>query len=177
MLVPTILLVSFAYLVLRRLYIAYSANISWVPGPVLCRFSDLPAFWAAYNRRHGQWLQSLHRQYGSVVRIGPNRFSISDPKIIPSIYDGKHEFSKSDKMAVMHNVVNGKIVPGMVSTNDRKLHASIRKPVASLYSMSNVVTYEAQVDSTIPMLVRRLEEVCVEKRQPCEFAKWAQYCE
>jgi hypothetical protein len=36
----------------------------------------------------------LHRQYGSVVRIGPNALSISDPSMIRVIYSTRNPWKK-----------------------------------------------------------------------------------
>ncbi len=39
-------------------------------------------------------LIDLHRQYGSVVRIGPNTLSLADPELVPLIHGVKTEFPK-----------------------------------------------------------------------------------
>lgn len=110
------IIVCAVYLTAHTCYVALlKPEVSSIPGPFLCKFSNLPSLYGAFRRRNGKWLQGLHKQYGSYVRIGPNRFSISDPAVIPAIYDIKNEFLKSEKMAVMHGVVNGKIVPGKLS--------------------------------------------------------------
>jgi hypothetical protein len=52
----------------------------------------------------------------------------------------------------------GKIVQGLFNTQDEKLHRAMKKPIAGIYSMSNLVGFEQYVDSTIDYFFRRLEE-------------------
>jgi hypothetical protein len=56
------------------------------PGPFLARFTDLWRVVDVSHDHHEQTMIALHRQYGSVVRIGPNTVSISSPDYIPRIY-------------------------------------------------------------------------------------------
>ena len=65
-----------------------------VPGPWICSFTDL---YRAYIQNSGElanWLAKIHQQYGTVVRIGPNTVSISDPRAVPLIYTMHGEFRK-----------------------------------------------------------------------------------
>ena len=174
----TILAVFTAFVVFRKLYIAFlKPEVSSIPGPFLSKFSDFLSLWHTYQRTHIRWLQDLHKQYGTVVRIGPDRFAISDPAVIPTIYDGKDEYSKSPKMAVMNRVgPDGKITAGMLTTTSKAVHQSIRKPIARLYGMSNVITYEPYIDEVIQTLVNRLSEEFAQTGKTCDFAEWAQYC-
>lgn len=176
-LVPAIVF-CIVFFALQKVYIALlQPDLAWVPGPWLCKFTGLVGMWEAYCRRHGRWLQALHEEYGEIVRIGPHQFSTIDPSMIPLIYEGKDAFPKSDKMKVMHNVgPDGRIIPSMISTNNKAFHASIRKPVSSLYSTSNIMAYEDCVDKTIGIFVRKLSEFA-KSGQSFDFSDWAQYCE
>ncbi|KAL4891151.1 cytochrome P450 [Aspergillus ambiguus] len=58
------------------------ARLNTIPGPVLARLSD---FWRAYAQtspKFGHHLQELHDNYGTIVCIGPNLASVSDPAAI-----------------------------------------------------------------------------------------------
>lgn len=79
----------FAALLLRRVW-----RLCNVPGPFLSHFTDLLR---VYHQARGNllpWLTSIHEQYGTVVRIGPNCVSVSDPRAVPSIYTMHGEFRK-----------------------------------------------------------------------------------
>ena len=65
-----------------------------VPGPLLAAFTDL---WRAYNQNFGNFtnkLSQLHREYGPIVRIGPNTVSFSDAAAVGTIYSMHGEFRK-----------------------------------------------------------------------------------
>ncbi len=65
-----------------------------VPGPFIAAWTNLPRLsWVLSNRAHDIHIQ-LHRQYGKMVRFGPNMVSISDPAEIPTIYGFNPVFQK-----------------------------------------------------------------------------------
>ena len=42
----------------------------------------------------------------------------------------------------------GKILPGVFATQDENMHRMLKKPIASTYSMTNLVSFESFVDSS-----------------------------
>lgn len=113
----TALALCAAIYAIRCIYVAFfKLEISSVPGPFLAKFTDLYSLFQAYKSTRTRWLQDLHRQHGSLVRIAPNRFSVSDPKALSDIYDLKHEYPKSDQMETLNTVINGRINQGLVPT-------------------------------------------------------------
>ena len=65
-----------------------------VPGPFVAAWTNLPRLsWVLSNRAHEIHIQ-LHRQYGKMVRFGPNMVSISDPAEISTIYGFNPVFQK-----------------------------------------------------------------------------------
>ena len=56
------------------------------PGPFLARLTDWWRFWDVYNRRPDITHLKLHRQYGDIVRLGPNTLSFSNPRAVKQIY-------------------------------------------------------------------------------------------
>ena len=81
-------------------------------------------------------------------------------------------------MAVMNRVApDGSVNAGMLTTTSKAVHQSIRRPIAKLYSMSNVITYESYIDDCIKLLIARLDEEFVQTKKECDFSSWAQYCE
>lgn len=69
-------------------------RLSSIPGPFLASTTDL---WRFYITGRGEWpetLARLHATYGSLVRIGPNTVSVSDPTSVPTIYSMHGEFRK-----------------------------------------------------------------------------------
>lgn len=65
-----------------------------IPGPFLSRFSGLYRLSLVAGGRAPQNYRQVHEQYGSIVRVGANHVSISDPAEIPTIYGLGSKFLK-----------------------------------------------------------------------------------
>jgi hypothetical protein len=67
-----------------------------VPGPYLASVTDFWMFRTQYFGSILPKLVDLHRHYGNVVRIGPNRISVSSAAYVKTIYTNRGEFKKVD---------------------------------------------------------------------------------
>ena len=66
-----------------------------IPGPRLAALTNLVRrSWVTTGDAH-QIHTDLHRQYGTVVRFGPNAIIVSQPKAIDNIYGFKTRFLKA----------------------------------------------------------------------------------
>ena len=65
-----------------------------LPGPALAKISDLWRLIEAWKGHEELVLQELHREHGSLVQIGPNIVSITDPDAIETIYGIKADLPK-----------------------------------------------------------------------------------
>lgn len=72
----------------------FTSPIKNVPGPFLAKFTNLWRFFDTYGGRPELTQQILHEKYGSVVRLGPDVVSISDPKLLRTIYNTKGNYLK-----------------------------------------------------------------------------------
>jgi hypothetical protein len=82
-------------------------------------------------------------------------------------------------MNVWKQVVQGKVAESITTTTNRKIHGELKKPIASTYSMTNVLSYESKVDETIKYFLKRLDEVFIREPnagKPCDIDNWVQYC-
>ncbi|KAH8660048.1 cytochrome P450 [Xylariales sp. PMI_506] len=125
-----------------------------IPGPWFARYSRL---WLLNQYIKGDYHHTdieLHRKHGPIVRIGPNQFSIDDPDAAKAIYGHGTQFRKSDWYDTWG-------IPGetnLFKETDPAVHAATRRVVSSLYSMSNLVSYEPYVDECNSILCDRLAE-------------------
>lgn len=104
--VLAVALLALVVLSSRIVYIAsFAPGISQLPGPVLARLTDLKSVIDARNHNFCSNLQDLHRKLGGVVRIGPNRVSISDPRYTDIIYGARTEFEKSAHLTPLHGLI------------------------------------------------------------------------
>ena len=66
-----------------------------IPGPFLAQFSNFWRLYTTWQRTFKDDIPVLHKRYGSsLVRIGPNLVSCSDPRAIDSIYGFHNEMQK-----------------------------------------------------------------------------------
>lgn len=84
-LIYTITTVSFALSTIAVYRIALHP-LSGIPGPKLAALSNI---WYAYQVRNGRAAilgKTLHRKYGSVVRVGPNEVWFDNREAFDAIY-------------------------------------------------------------------------------------------
>lgn len=78
-----------------------TSPLNRIPGPIAAKFTD---FWRLLTVWQGQAHEvhrDLHKQHGSVVRLGPNCVSIDDPNLIKVIYSSKTRWEKVSNVAVL----------------------------------------------------------------------------
>ncbi|KAL8861116.1 MAG: hypothetical protein Q9178_002330 [Gyalolechia marmorata] len=100
--------------------------------------------------------------------------SVSAPSEINTIYDIHGKFLKSDFYWVLSFYLKGKAIPGLFATQDRRIHNLLRKPIAGIYSMTSMVSYEPMVDTTIDCFFDQLDQRFVQTGQVCPLDLWLQ---
>ncbi|KAJ4341861.1 hypothetical protein N0V87_001526 [Didymella glomerata] len=140
--------------VVRYVYQTLTSPLRDVPGPFLARFTRLWELWAICKHETATLNIALHKRYGPVVRLAPNRYSINDSEAAKVIL-GHHK--AMDKSKFYHpfgqpNEYN------MFSEPRLDNHAKIRRPLAQLYSQTTLLSYEPFVDTCTLILLKRLEE-------------------
>jgi len=126
-------------LIWHLLYNKFYNGLQRYPGPKLAAYTN---WWRFLENRHRQTEQThiaLHKQYGDIVRIGPNSLSFADPKGIKIIYGLNKGMTKSAFYPVQTAVVKGRPLQSMFSTRDEEYHAKYRRCVNSAFSMSSLI--------------------------------------
>lgn len=67
---------------------------SHIPGPFWASMTNIPRMRWAYSGRAHEIQIDLHKNYGKLVRLGPNCISVGDPLAIPQIYGTGANFPK-----------------------------------------------------------------------------------
>ncbi|KAJ3543615.1 hypothetical protein NM208_g3485 [Fusarium decemcellulare] len=139
------------------LYQTVTSPLKRVPGPFVARFTDLWYAWRVWKGHFEKDNIRLHEKYGKVVRYGPNRYSIKDPKGARIIYGHGSHFYKSSWYDAFG-------VPdherwGLFMDRDPNRHAQNRRQFQDTFSMSSLVTYEPYVDNCIGVFSQRLHEM------------------
>ncbi|KAJ5334997.1 hypothetical protein N7452_007400 [Penicillium brevicompactum] len=163
------------YLVQR--YVRSYWRLKDIPGPVLAKLTDLQRVWWVKTGRAHEFHRDMHAMYGPIVRFGPNMVSVSDPRVIPTIYPSRPGFPKGDFYRTQKPYTRNKgAMPAVFNTQDEDLHKQLRSPIASLYSMTNVVRLEPLVDETLTVLSKQLDERFVGTNdKPFDLGDWLQY--
>ncbi|KAK3934267.1 Pisatin demethylase [Diplogelasinospora grovesii] len=147
------------------------------PGPYLARYTNL---WRLYHITRGSFhkvLQDLHKNYGPVVRVGPNVVDVDYPDLIKTVFSIKEDWKKTEYYLASSALVDGHIVYNLFSQTDKHKHAQEKRPVAKYYSLNGVLPLEPHVDKTIRQLCSELESRFVDgnAKKPCNLGDWILY--
>lgn len=74
----------------------------------------------------------------------------------------------------MPRMKGGKI-PDVFATRDEDVHRQMRRPVANLYSVSNLLTFENLMTSTVQYFFVRLDELFADKDVDLDLFNWIQF--
>ena len=146
------------------LFPLFRSDLRSVPGPSLAKVTHLHRLLLVRTGLAHEHHLRLHERHGLFVRLGPNNVSVGSPAAIPILYNTRTRHAKSAFYPVMGNVAHGKVVPTIFSTRDESVHEIMKRPIAQVYVMSNLKTYEPLVESTESLLISKLEKLADEGR-------------
>ncbi|KAJ5973116.1 uncharacterized protein N7479_003034 [Penicillium vulpinum] len=148
------------------------------PGPFLAGWTNL---WRLSHVRQGKYhkvIHELHKNYGPVVRIGPNVLDLDIPELIKTIYSIKSDYLKTEFYHGSSAKNDGKIIYNLFSECNPKVHAQQKRPISKHYSLAGVLPLEPHIDDTISYLCRRLEEEFINgsnSTKTCDLGEWISY--
>lgn len=164
-------LLLFIHLVSNKFY----NSLQKYPGPTLAAYTNWWRFFENRNRQTEKTHIALHRQYGDIVRLGPNVLSFADPRALKIIYGLNKGITKSDFYPVQQAVVRGHRLQSLFSTQDEAYHARYRRCVNHAFSMSSLVGYEPLVDRTTDAFIEETKRRYCGPGRTCNFSKWLQF--
>lgn len=150
------------------------ARLCHVPGPFLASLTNIVRLRWVWSRRAHEIHIELHQKYGPLVRIGPDVVSVADPAEITNIYGFTGTFIKSDFYPVLQPFAKGAPMPGLFNTPNEDLHRVLKKPIAGIYSMTNLVNFEPYVNSTMKAFFGELDNRFAQTGQTCDLGVWLQ---
>ena len=113
--------------------------LSKFPGPF---FAKVSGRWRNTRYWRGTWHDDIleaHHKYGRVVRIAPNELSIVDEQVSKHLYGHGHN---AVKISWYNTWEIPDAAPGVFATQDKKLHAFLRKRLSGAYSITSIVKLE-----------------------------------
>ncbi|XP_044718105.1 cytochrome p450 domain-containing protein [Hirsutella rhossiliensis] len=146
-----------------------------IPGPWWRRYTDIFQALDAYNGRTCQVIKRMQEEYGPVVAVGPRTVIFSDPAMIDKVYATRNPFPKSHHWMPLRTELKGVHYPSLIASEETQTHASLKRPIAGVYAMSNVVKSEAFIDENIFLLVRKLNQEYNGKGKSLPVFSWMHY--
>ena len=95
-----VLSLGLGFLLLKILQAQLLSPLRKFPGPFWGSVTDFWRFIYTYRIRHSSrpWVD-IHREYGDVVRIGPNMLSFGSPEAARDIYGAGKKFKKVNMLS------------------------------------------------------------------------------
>ncbi|KAF2733856.1 cytochrome P450 [Polyplosphaeria fusca] len=159
------------YTVLWILYCRTLHPLARVPGPF---WASITRVWYIYRiyRGDGELVErALHRKYGPLIRIAPNEVSSSDPAAVPEIYRNHNPLQKTDFYSVWSSGNTFSEQSDLFTCLDENEHKEKRKTITTVYSLSNVVKNEENIQQCTLLLLQKLEKLA-KRRQPFDIGEW-----
>ncbi|PVH96824.1 pisatin demethylase [Periconia macrospinosa] len=141
-------------LIARSIYQILASPLRNVPGPFLARFTRLWELHAIRKHDNPTLNIALHEKYGPVVRLAPNRYSLNSGEAAKVILGHRNALDKSN----YYRAFSQPDATNLFSEPSLKVHATIRRPLAQLYSQTTLLSYEPFVDTCNSILLKRFEE-------------------
>lgn len=113
----------------------YWHRLSFIPGPVTYSLSQWRLALDEWNGKRTRRIDELHKQYGLVIRIGPNEVHFNSSTALRTIYGPGSGFERTDfyRLFEAYGTMN------MFSFRSSRQHAQRRKMLARIYSKSSVL--------------------------------------
>ncbi|KAI6774766.1 hypothetical protein HG530_001524 [Fusarium avenaceum] len=150
------------YYLAALFYSLFLSPLRRIPGPLLARMTRWWEYRVVKKGKSNQEYIRLHRKYGPVVRVGPNRYSLSQPKDVKKVYELGGKYVKSDYYNPLLNPVIEK--QNIFTIKDSNLHKERRRKISPMYTMSSMVSYEPAVDDMTHICIDKLYQFAKERR-------------
>lgn len=158
MAILNLIVLSAIVLTVYSVTIRYRTHLRHIPGPFLNSISNLPRlFSVAGGQAHSDAIL-LHKQYGTVVRVGPNHVSFSSADDIPTVYSAYTKFEKSDYYVPFDAKTPQGWIPTVFSVRSEHAHRDIKRPIANAYSLTSLLELETLTDDCIRIFSDKLSE-------------------
>lgn len=159
-----------------------------IPGPPLARVSNLYLMFQSRKMNMHTLFSQLHRDYGKVVRFGPNKVDIADPAYIPVIYGINSKFIKVgeafERLSLIltlceapfydsfTNAHDGSILDNLFATRDPAWHKRVKSAIAPAYSLSYLRHLEPLVDQCTSQFIDAMQDLA---GQSIDLGEWLQW--
>ena len=154
--IPPAAAIIFLYTISLVIYRLYLSPLSKIPGPKLAAVTYLYEIYFDIIK-HGymfKQLQTLHEQYGPIIRINPNEVHINDPDFFTTIYSSERRDKSEYHTRTAPNTL------AAFATTDHDLHRRRRAVLNPFFSKGQIRKFSPWIQQRADILCRRLEKEC-----------------
>ncbi|KAJ5717816.1 hypothetical protein N7488_003462 [Penicillium malachiteum] len=144
----SLLLYLISYIVYQRFF----HPLAKYPGPFLASLTDLWQMHQFITLQQPYNLTKLHEKYGSVVRYGPDKLSITDEDSIKSIYQSGARYMPKTEFYDAYGAAH----PNVFGMRDETAHSIRRRHMSHSFSISYVKEMEQYLDANIKILLEKI---------------------
>lgn len=137
------------------IYNIYFHPLSKFPGPLSAAATPIPFVYRLVNGRLVDWLQSLHEQYGGIVRIQPGELSFVEPSAWQEIFASRPSLPRP-KLRLIQDP-NG--APSINTTPKVEDHSRMKKVLSHAFSDRALKEQEYILHGYTNLLIRRFQEL------------------
>ncbi|KAH6643447.1 cytochrome P450 [Truncatella angustata] len=166
-----LLIVWMVFHILQRLFFH---PLRSVPGPILNRVSEFPAFLALVTGKQHVYYKSLHNQYGTVVRVSPNELSFVGVQAREDIYGFRKGGLRMEKSPIFLGAVGNVDGQTGVSLALDAEHTRQRKALGYLFTNNALLKFEDLIQLQIDKFVGVLDRKITENRS-VDLSSWFTY--
>ncbi|KAH8705075.1 putative benzoate 4-monooxygenase cytochrome P450 [Talaromyces proteolyticus] len=129
------------YIATTCIYRIYFHPFAKIPGPFLAKLTDAYALYHAWIKDTHLTIYSLHNQYGTIIRYGPDKILVNDVDGMKEIYGFNANFRKGREYEAMRfNPVHS-----IFNATDKKMHRRKRRLVGQGFSDSALRASESSI--------------------------------
>jgi cytochrome P450 len=148
------------YLAALTVYRLYVSPLARFPGPKLAAATIFPKFWHQASGDLVRWTHELHREYGTIVRVGPAELSFIDGRAFQDIYGfqspGKPSNGKDPRFYDFASLETRSII----NANDAD-HSRGRRVFSHAFSDKALKEQEPLLAKYIDLLGEKLQETVI----------------
>ncbi|KAH9219145.1 cytochrome P450 [Leptodontidium sp. 2 PMI_412] len=148
--------VLFSFLAVYIIYQRFWHPLAQFPGPFLASWTDLWQTYQFLTLQQPYHLTELHEKYGSIVRYGPDKLSITDEACISLIY----QKSASAMPKTEFYDAYGSTHPTVFGMRDTEAHSMRRRHMSHSFSPAYVKEMEPFIDANIKLLKANIRRYC-----------------
>lgn len=163
-----------AWLAGTLIYNIYFHPLRHFPGPLLSRASAVPWALRQFLGQQAFETHKFHEKYGSVVRIGPNHLTFTDPQAWKDIYSyrvaGNNSAPEMPKAPAVSNIFDLDV--RSITNADWEEHQRLRRGLSHGFSDSALRQQEPVIAGYVDLLMQQLHKSCENGKKALNMEAW-----